>query len=183
MIIDDGAGKDCSVGNRNENSVICGDDSAKQPEFANDSDAFVAFDLLAAAERSEKDEHDSGRHVGQRALQSQSDRKTGGTQDRDETRRLHTETLQHRDDGEDDDGVTHHRCGQRPKRGVETRYAAKAAAHPPRCPAGNRPARNENHDCGNEIDRIVYEQDLQLRRQRKARHGMGYAESYGSISS
>jgi len=150
----DGGTPNLTVRDDDMNIVRCRQFGGEKVQHLDSAGNAAGFDEVTDAERAEQNQHEPGRNIAQRALQSQADRQTDGAEDGNEARRLNAKLTEDGNDRDRQDKISRRRCGQCRDHFIDF----SAATHHPQddCfhPFGRNPADNENKDGANNIQTI-----------------------------
>ena len=131
----------------------------EQADLAHRAADAAGLHEMSHAERAQHQQHHAGCDVGERALERETDGEAGGAENRDQTRRLHTELAEHKDDGENQDHIAKQRRDQRLEGGIE-RNACEAARRQPLRPGRANPPNDEDQNAGNDAQTFIDQQHI-----------------------
>ena len=124
----------------------------EQPHVDDRAGDPARVDVLVGLERPQQQQHQSGSDVLQRALQGQTDGEACRADHRDNAGGLHADPVQHRDQDERQNRVTHE-IGEEPAQGsIDLGRSFQAAHRQISRPPGDDPTDDQNRDRGKDVE-------------------------------
>ncbi len=133
-----------SVGDEDLDVVGGGEFGDEQVDGLDRAPVAAGLDVLPDLERAEQQKHDPRRQIAQRSLQREADGEAGGTEDRDQARRLYAELGEHGQDDENQDDVADQARQEMAEGNVNFFDFAQAAVDRSPRPAGDDPTDDQD---------------------------------------